>query len=438
MPDRVVVDPITLALGVGEARFVTARLIAVGGEVITNIPLSFTTSAPTIAAVSTTGEVFGVAPGTATVTATAANKSATVAVTVTLSPPASITVTLAHTELLKVSDTVRATAVVRDAQGNVLLRQVTWTTSDPTVALVTPDGLVLGISPGGPVVITATVAGTTGTAVVAVIPALIANIIITPDSANLVIGSTVQFAAQIQDEFGIPVTDRTVTWSSFVPEVATVSATGLVTAVSIGSTLLIATVEGIARQVVVRVTAVPVAKFRIEVTNYLRYSIDIVVNGVPVGSIPASSVGIVERPLLPMGTITWRLTPAGTQGETITDLLGTVVNPVQGSTFAYVVDNVLNNGTTYFLPVIRNISTSKVLLDFPVRTNPAFCEDCISSFEDPAPKIFGYWKLTPATTMDLYRSTDGTRTGPKISIAVPAAEVTPLTGEWQYTILVGP
>lgn len=427
-----------MVLGVNEARFVTARLIAVSGEVITNVPLSFTTSAPTIAAVSTTGEVFGVAPGTATITATAAGKSATVAVTVTLAAPASISVTLAHTDLLKVSDTVRATAVVRDAQGAVVSRQITWGTSNPTIALVTPDGLILGIAPGGPVTITATVGGTVGTAVVSVIPALIANIVITPDSANLVIGSTVQFAAQIKDEFGIAVTDRTVTWSSFVPEVATVSATGLVTAVSIGSTLLIATVEGIARQVVVRVTAVPVAKFRIEVTNYLRYSIDILINGVPVGAVPASAVGIVERPLLPMGTITWRLTPAGTQGEEITDLLGTVVNPTQGSTVSYVVDNVLNNGTTYFLPVVRNISSSKVLLDFPVRTNAAFCEDCISSFEDLAPKIFGYWKLTAASTMDLYRSTDATRTGPKISIAVPAGAVTPLTGEWQYTILVGP
>jgi hypothetical protein len=59
--------------------------------------------------------------------------------------------------------------VVRDQNNVIITGQVpTWTTSNASIATVSPTGLVTGITPGGPVTITATVAGKTGTAAVTV------------------------------------------------------------------------------------------------------------------------------------------------------------------------------------------------------------------------------------------------------------------------------
>lgn len=65
---------------------------------------------------------------------------------------------------------VQLTAVPRDSAGNALSRQITWSSSDMSRATVTPQGLVSGVA-AGPVTITATAEGKSGTASVNVLPA---------------------------------------------------------------------------------------------------------------------------------------------------------------------------------------------------------------------------------------------------------------------------
>src|SRR5260370_1371949 len=68
-----------------------------------------------------------------------------------------------------VGATVQLTATPKDAAGNVLTgRVVTWTTSNSAVATVSSTGLVTGVAPGGPVTITATSEGQSGTALIRV------------------------------------------------------------------------------------------------------------------------------------------------------------------------------------------------------------------------------------------------------------------------------
>ena len=160
--DRVVVVPAALTLNVGATGQLQASALDAAGAPINGATFSYTSSAPTIASVSTLGTITAKLTGTATITTTSGGKSATTAVTVQLAPVGNITVTLSRT-LLKESDTVSAVAVVRDEQNQVIIRDLVWSSSDSSVAVVTPFGLVLGVAPGGPVTIAATAGGKSGT-----------------------------------------------------------------------------------------------------------------------------------------------------------------------------------------------------------------------------------------------------------------------------------
>jgi glucose/arabinose dehydrogenase/uncharacterized protein YjdB len=83
-------------------------------------------------------------------------------------PVASVTVTPA-TASVGTGKTVQLTATPRDGSGAALTgRVVTWGTSDATRATVSGTGLVTGVAAGGPVTITATSEGQSGTAAVTV------------------------------------------------------------------------------------------------------------------------------------------------------------------------------------------------------------------------------------------------------------------------------
>jgi uncharacterized protein YjdB len=159
-------------------------------------------------------------------------------------PPPVVSVEVSPSEAsVPQGGTVQLTATPRDAGGNPLPnRTVVWESSDEAVATVDPAGLVTGIALGT-ATITATSEGQSGTAIVAVLVP-VAKVGITPSEASVEAGSTVQLTATPQDADGNPLTDRVVTWSSSAPFVATVNATGLVTAVTDGAATISATSEG--------------------------------------------------------------------------------------------------------------------------------------------------------------------------------------------------
>ncbi len=89
-------------------------------------------------------------------------------------------------------------------------------------------------------------------------PPSVVTLTVTPASPSLVAGTTTQLTATPRDGTGAALT-RTVTWSSSANAVATVSSSGLVTAISPGSTQISASSEGVSGNVTVTVTPVPVA-----------------------------------------------------------------------------------------------------------------------------------------------------------------------------------
>lgn len=126
--------------------------------------------------------------------------------------------------------------------------KVAFSSSDEAVATVSANGTVQAVSEGS-AVITASAADTTATCRVAVTAAV--DQPDTPAGKDLSLkafGSevTVQFSFDVGDTVPLEVdgTDATVTWSSSDSQIATVDASGVVTAVSSGKANITASVEG--------------------------------------------------------------------------------------------------------------------------------------------------------------------------------------------------
>src|SRR2546425_4885011 len=85
----------------------------------------------------------------------------------------------------------------------------------------------------------------------------VASVTVSPASASLAVAATQQLSATLKDAIGTILTDRAVTWTSSNPAAATVSASGLVTALAAGSATISATSEGGQGTPMVSVTTPP-------------------------------------------------------------------------------------------------------------------------------------------------------------------------------------
>ncbi|MEZ4456498.1 MAG: Ig-like domain-containing protein [Gemmatimonadales bacterium] len=109
---------------------------------------------------------------------------------------------------------------------------VTWTTGTPAVATVNAAGLATAVTPGTTTVVATSVAtpATSGTASLVVRAPVVSNVAVTPSAATLFAAETLQLTATVTADPGV---STTVTWSSSNESAATVSPTGLVTAVAL-------------------------------------------------------------------------------------------------------------------------------------------------------------------------------------------------------------
>ena len=88
-------------------------------------------------------------------------------------------------------------------------------------------------------------------------PPAVASVAVTPTAANLMVGDTARLVATVKDASGNVLTARVVTWASSNPTVATVSGTGLVTAVQANAhqVMITATSETVSGSAGITVTA---------------------------------------------------------------------------------------------------------------------------------------------------------------------------------------
>ena len=158
-----------------------------------------------------------------------------------------------------VGGTVQLVATPRDANGTPLSgRTVSWSSSNTGVASVTGSGLVTGVGAGS-ATITAMSEGKSGTSAITVTFVPVASVAVTPASASVNEGKTVQLTATPKDGNGNPLSGRAVAWVSSNTTVATVSSSGLVTGKVAGTATITATSEGQSGTSAITVVHVPVA-----------------------------------------------------------------------------------------------------------------------------------------------------------------------------------
>jgi len=160
-----------------------------------------------------------------------------------------------------VGGSVQLSVTFKDASGTTLPstgHAVTWTSSDDTMASVSPTGVVLART-AGIVAVTATSEGLTGTGTVMITATVlpVATVDVAPAAMNVSLGDTILLSVAPRDSHGNVLSGRTVTWASSDRTIATVSAAGTVTGVRQGLVTITATVEK--KSGIAHLTVVPVA-----------------------------------------------------------------------------------------------------------------------------------------------------------------------------------
>lgn len=178
----------------------------------------------------------------------------------TTAPPtvATVVVTLGATQLIP-GATTGASAVVRSADGTTLTgRSIVWSSSALNIATVDAAGAVSAVAAGS-ATISATSEGRSGTALLTVVPPPVAAITVSLAQSSLSISALTSATATLRDANGAVLNDRAIAWSSSNSAVATVTGTGVVTALSAGTTSIVATSEGRSGAATLTVLLQPVA-----------------------------------------------------------------------------------------------------------------------------------------------------------------------------------
>ncbi|MGY4014256.1 beta strand repeat-containing protein [Aeromonas molluscorum] len=266
----------------------TAQLAATGSysdgtTVDVTASVSWVSSDPAVATVSLTGLVTAVGAGTATITGTLDGQTVTLMVTVTsatLNPNGLSITTPPLTLAAGLTAQLAANGSYDDGSNLDVTASVSWTSSAPAVATVSPSGLVTAVAPGS-ATITGSLNGETATLAVTVTNATLNTngLVITTPPLTLAAGLISQLAAtgSYSDGSSQNVT-ASVNWSSSNTAAATVSPSGLVTAVAPGSAIITGTLDGETATITVTVTSA------VLVNNGLDLTTGALLNTLPVGT----------------------------------------------------------------------------------------------------------------------------------------------------------
>lgn len=230
-------------LPLGASADLTANYTLAGSVVLTNPQkaVTWTSSDPKVLYVSPGGKVTAVGSGSATVTASVGGASVAKTITVTAAEEPKDTVT--SITLNKYSLTLYVGEMGEQLAATILpegsTASVVWQSSNPNVATVTEKGLVQAVTPGTSV-ITATAGGRHVSCIVSVLAARVrvSGVSFDETEHKIPVRGTAKLTATIAPA---DATVKTLIWTSDDSGIASVSRTGIVTAVSVGTTTIRAT-----------------------------------------------------------------------------------------------------------------------------------------------------------------------------------------------------
>jgi uncharacterized protein YjdB len=230
------------------------------GNKVTGRRINWSSINPNVASVDANGVVTGVGLGSAIITARA--DGATAQTNVLVQPVVASVVLFPSPLSLPVGSTRPLTVTVNDKNGVAILgRTVEFSSSNPTVATVNANGTVQGVSQGTAVITgQAVLDQVSGTSTVTITQVPVASVAISPPGAQTVFqGLTLQLAATLRDASGNILSGRPISWNTSNSSIATVSSSGMVTGVALGSVQITAESEGVASATSIAVQPRPVA-----------------------------------------------------------------------------------------------------------------------------------------------------------------------------------
>ena len=211
---------------------------------------SWSTSASSVATVTSYGSVTGQSAGLATITASMGGVSGTVNIVVESSALNSISVFPTNLKVpQQISTSLTAIGTFGDGSTQDLTSAVTWTSSAASVATVSnaggTKGNATGVAPGTST-ISAVFAGQVGTTTLQVTNATLTSLNVLPNSASITLGSQESFAVKgtFSDASVLDLSTQAA-WTSSNVSVAVISAQGLASSVSSGTTTITASMNGV-------------------------------------------------------------------------------------------------------------------------------------------------------------------------------------------------
>src|SRR5688572_22681949 len=258
----IVATPDSFDLPLTTSRTITAQLVGPGGVALTNRLIQWSSANPSVAVVSTSGQVTAVSVGSTTITVRAGTKTTTVRVRVVAEPVQSVRILPQQTvHVIRVGQSRQLSAECLSATQQVLPgRTITWNSGSPVVATVSSGGLVSALSVGQ-ANITATCDGTVNSTVTAqVTPVPVSSVTIIPGNISVTTGSQAQLLAVARDSAGnvLALLGRSVVWLTDNQPIASVSLSGVVsTGSQVGTANITVVVDGVPSAPVVVTGATP-------------------------------------------------------------------------------------------------------------------------------------------------------------------------------------
>ena len=238
----ITVNPQSPLVSLGTTQQLTATGSYSDGSVEDLTSTATWTASPLAAMVSSAGLVTGASLGHSTIQATSGTQSGST--TVTVGPPVLISLALnpANASIaLGATQQYQVTGTYSDGSRQDVTTAVEWSCSPCGSVYLGSSGLVSSVAQGT-ATIQAALGAISGSAILTVTPAALTSLTISPTSLTFDVGGTQQLAASgMYSNYTSSDLTTSSTWVSSNTSVATVSATGFVTAIGAGSATITAT-----------------------------------------------------------------------------------------------------------------------------------------------------------------------------------------------------
>lgn len=232
--------------------------------------VAWSSSDPSVATINSSGLATTIAPGTTTLSIVFVGVSGSTTLTVNSATLSALTVSPANPAITSipvgVTEQFLATGAYSDGTSFNITNQVSWNSSDPSIGVISNNGLATAISPGT-ITLTASSGGISGNTNLMVNSATLSSLVVTPANPSIPVGVAEQFVAlgTYSDGISYDLTTQ-VTWSSS-NLVATVNSGGLATAVSEGTATITARLGSISGGTTLTVSSATLAYISVVFTT---------------------------------------------------------------------------------------------------------------------------------------------------------------------------